>query len=316
FGSYCGIQDLAAVSRANQICNAYGVDTISCGATIAFAMECFEKGMITSADTGGLELRFGDADAMLEILHQIVTASTPLGKLLGQGSERAARTWGPAAQACLITVKGEEAPAHMPQAKKSLALIYAVNPFGADHQSSEHDWMYEEECAPFYLERLKHLGLSTPPPAGSFNAEKVRFAALTQVFYSLLDTLDLCQFVWGPAWTLYGPIETVELVRAVTGWDVTLDELMQVGQRRLNLLRWFNTREGFSRSQDSLPAKFFTPLGGTGPTANVVVNEQEFQSALNQYYELNGWTSDGVPTPDTLQRLKLDWVIPDSQQPT
>jgi aldehyde:ferredoxin oxidoreductase len=313
FGSYCGIQDLVTVSRANQICNAYGVDTISCGATIAFAMECFEKGIITTADTDGLELRFGNADAMLEILHQIVTASTPLGKILGQGSERAAHLWGSAAQACLITVKGEEAPAHMPQAKKSLALIYAVNPFGADHQSSEHDWMYEEECAPLYLERLKHLGLTNPPPAGSFNTEKVRFAALTQVFYSLLDTLDLCQFVWGPAWTLFGPVETVELVRTVTGWDVTLDELMQVGQRRLNLLRWFNAREGFSRSQDLLPIKFFTPLGGTGPTASVTVNEQEFQSALNQYYELNGWTSDGIPTRDTLQRLKIDWVIPDSQ---
>jgi aldehyde:ferredoxin oxidoreductase len=145
FGSYCGIGDLAAVSKANQICNEYAVDSISCGATIAFAMECFEKGIITIEQTGGLELRFGNADAMLDVLQQIVTCSGPLGPILGQGSARAAKQWGPAAEACLITVKNEEAPAHMPQAKKSLAVIYAANPFGADHQSSEHDPMYEEE---------------------------------------------------------------------------------------------------------------------------------------------------------------------------
>jgi aldehyde:ferredoxin oxidoreductase len=106
-----------------------------------------------------------------------------------------------------------------PQAKKSLALVYAVNPFGADHQSSEHDWMYEQEMAsPLYLSRLAELGLKDPPAPGSFGAEKVRFAAKTQIFYSILDTLELCQFVWGPAWCLYGPMEMVELVRRITGW--------------------------------------------------------------------------------------------------
>ncbi|MBP1703170.1 MAG: aor, partial [Chloroflexi bacterium] len=144
FGSYCGISDLAAIAKANEICNMYGVDTIACGATIAFAMECFEKGIIKSEQTGGIELRFGNADAMLAVLQQIVTSSGTLGKVLSQGSARAAQVWGPAAEECLITVKNAEAPAHMPQAKKSLAVIYAVNPFGADHQSSEHDPMYEE----------------------------------------------------------------------------------------------------------------------------------------------------------------------------
>ena len=267
FGSYCGVSDLAAISVANQICNEYGVDTISCGATIAFAMECFEKGIIGPEQTGGLELRFGNADAMLEALQQIVENRGPLGPLLSQGSERAAKAWGPAAEACLITVKGQEAPAHMPQAKKSLALIYAVNPFGADHQSSEHDPMYEEEAADLYLNRLAELDLKEPPAAGSLGPEKVRFAAYTQIFYSILDTLELCQFVWGPAWTLYGPTEMVELVRAVTGWQVSLYELMKVGERRLNMLRYFNAREGFTRKEDTLPKKFFQPLAGEGPTA-------------------------------------------------
>lgn len=308
FGSYCGVNDLTAIAKANEICNAYGVDTISCGATIAFAMECFERGIIGLEETGGLALRFGNAETMLEALRQIVTGGTSFGLLLGQGSAMAAKTWGPEAEECLITVKGQESPAHMPQAKKSLALIYAVNPFGADHQSSEHDPMYEEDAGERYLERLARLGLESPQPYGDFGKEKVRFACRTQIFYSMLDTLDLCQFVWGPAWTLYGPDETVELVRAVTGWDIDLEELMRIGERRLNLLRIFNAREGFTRKDDSLPKKFFIPLGGSGPTAGVKIDRQAFESNLDYYYELMGWTKDGIPTHAKLSELGLDWV--------
>ncbi len=305
-GSYCGISDLAAIAYANQICNQNGVDTIACGATIAFAMECYEKGIISKEQTGGLELKFGSVEAMLETLNQIVTNSGPLGRVLSQGSERAAKTWGNGADECLITVKGAEAPAHMPQAKRSLGLIYAVNPFGADHQSSEHDWMIEEGMASdLYMSRLALLGMPDRVPALSLGSDKVKFAYLTQVFYSMLDTLELCQFVWGPAWTLYGPKETVEFVRAVTGWDITLDELMAVGMRRLNLMRVFNAREGFDRKQDKLPKKFFKALKGTGPTANVALSHEEIESAIDQYYQLAGWTPTGIPTEDTLQKLDI-----------
>jgi aldehyde:ferredoxin oxidoreductase len=308
FGSYCGINDLAAISKANEICNKYAVDTIAGGATIAFAMECFEKGIIGLEETGGLELRFGDAEAMLDVLKQIVTGSGALGPALSQGSAHAAQKWGPEAADCLITIKNAEAPAHMPQAKKSLGLIYAVNPFGADHQSSEHDPMYEEGTSPLYLHRLAELDLQNPPPGGSFGPEKVRFAAYTQIFYSILDTLELCQFVWGPAWTLYGPTEMVEMVNAVTGWRVSLYELMKVGERRLNLLRAFNAREGFGRKDDQLPKKFYKALQGEGPTAGVTMDPAEFEAALDLYYQLNGWTSEGVPTPAKLVDLGIEWI--------
>lgn len=308
FGSYCGVSDLAAIAEANQICNQYGVDTISAGATIAFAMECYEKGIIGAQQTGGLALRFGDADAMLEALRLMVTNQGPLGQALAQGSARAAKLWGEAAESCLITVKNQEAPAHMPQAKRSLALIYAVNPFGADHQSSEHDPYYEEGVADLNLHRLFELDLKDPTPAYSLGAEKVRFATYTQIFYSLLDTLELCQFVWGPAWTLYGPSETVEMVRAITGWRVSLYELMKVGQRRLNLLRVFNAREGLTRKDDRLPKKFFQPLQGEGPTAGVALDPVEIEAALDLYYQLNGWTSDGIPTRASLADLGIEWA--------
>ena len=308
FGSYCGISDLAAIAMANEICNMYGVDTISCGATIAFAMECFEKGIIGLKDTGNLELRFGNTAAMLETLQQIVTNTGPLGKILSQGSERAAKVWGPEAEECLITVKGQEAPAHMPQAKKSLALIYAVNPFGADHQSSEHDPMYEEECSPLYLGRLAQLDLSEPPPPGSLGPAKVRFAAYSQIFYSLLDTVELCQFVWGPAWTLYGPEETVQLVRAVTGWNVSLYELMKVGERRVNMMRAFNAREGLDRKDDRLPKKFYKALQGTGPTGGTRIDPGAFDDVLDLYYQMMGWTPDGTPTRAKMIDLGVEWV--------
>ena len=308
FGSYCGINNLAAVNLANQMCNENGVDTIACGATIAFAMECFEKGVITKEQTGGLELKFGDADAMLKVLDQIVKNEGPLGKVLSQGSERAAKVCGNGADECLITVKGAEAPAHMPQAKRSLGLIYAVNPFGADHQSSEHDPYYEEGVADLNLNRLKMIGLSTPQPGYSLTEEKVRFAYLTEVFYSMLDSVELCQFVFGPAWTLYGPAETVAMVNAVTGWGVTVDELMAIGERRLNLFRTFNARERLTRKEDKLPKKFFKALKGTGPTAGFALTHEEIESALDNYYKFAGWTSDGIPTRDTLKKHDIEWA--------
>src|SRR5512146_928702 len=309
-GSSCGISDLAAIAHANQICNEYGVDTIACGGTIAFAMECYEKGIITKEQTGGLDLRFGNVEAWLETVKQIVNNSGPLGSVLSQGSERAAGIWGNGADECLTTVKGAEAPAHMPHAKRSLGLIYAVNPFGADHQSSEHDWMIEEGMASdLYMGRLALMGMPDRLPALSVGPEQVKFAYLTEVFYSILDTLELCQFVWGPAWTLYGPAETVDFVRAVTGWDVTLDELMALGKRRLNLMRVFNAREGFDRKQDKLPKKFFKTLKGGGPTGGVTLSQEEFETALDQYYELAGWTPAGIPRQETLQKLQIADVV-------
>jgi aldehyde:ferredoxin oxidoreductase len=309
FGSYCGINDIAAISLANQMCNEYGVDTIAAGATISFAMECFENGVITTEQTDGLELRFGDAEAMLKALEVMLNAEGELGRTLGQGSERAARIWGNGADEFLITVKGAEAPAHMPQAKRSLGLIYAVNPFGADHQSSEHDPYYEEGVADLNLNRLKLIGLGEPQPGYSLTPEKVRFAYLTEVFYSMLDSVELCQFVYGPAWTLYGPAETVEMIRAVTGWDITVEELMVVGERRLNLFRTFNAREGLDRKDDKLPKKFFKQLKGAGPTAGIALTSDEIESAIDEYYKLAGWTNNGVPTPQTMERLDIAWAL-------
>jgi aldehyde:ferredoxin oxidoreductase len=304
-GSYCGVNDLNAVALANQICNEYGLDTIATGATVSFAMECFEKGLLTLEDTGGIDLRFGNAAAMVGLVGQIARREG-LGDLLADGSAAAAERIGQGAEEFLITIKGTELPAHMPQAKKTLSVIYAVNPFGADHQSSEHDPMYEQGGLPHYYARLAQIGLDQVQEPGSMNAEKVRYAYLTEVFYSALDTYCLCQFVWGPSWQLYGPQDVAALLRAATGWDVTLEEVMQVGERRLNLMRQFNAREGFTRAADVLPKKLTRALQGQGPTAGVACSPEDLEVWKDIYYALAGWDkASGNPSTEKLAALGI-----------
>jgi len=299
-GSYCGVSDLAAIARANQLCNMYGMDTIACGATIAWAMDCFEQGLLTPQDTDGIELHFGSAEALVQMVERIGKREG-FGRVLGEGSARAAETLG-MGQGLVVAVKNHEFPAHMPQVKRSLALIYAVNPFGADHQSHEHDPSYKE-----YPDRMAELDLLDPQPSSVLNAEKVRYALYTQYLYSCLDSVSVCQFVFGPSWHLYGPSQLVEAVRAVTGWNVSLWELMKVGERRLNLLRAFNAREGVGAEADTVPPKLLTPLQG-GRSDGVAVTAEEVEAAKALYYRMAGWDENGRPTRVKLTELALGWV--------
>jgi aldehyde:ferredoxin oxidoreductase len=307
FGSYCGVDDLSAISLANKLCNEYGLDTIGTGATVAWAMECFEKGILSEKEIG-FPAPFGDAQAMVR-LTEILARREGFGDVLAEGSRLAADRLGKGHD-LLITVKGAEAPAHMPHAKRSLGLIYAVNPFGADHQSSEHDPMIEDGAGELYMKRLAMMGFDHTLPQYSLGPEKVRFALKGQQFYSFLDTAALCQFVWGPAWTLYGPQECVDFVRAATGWDdFTLDELLEIGERRLNMLRQFNAREGLDHKADRLPKKFFQALSGSGPTAGVALTDGEIEQAKDEYYRQSGWDPEsGNPSKKTLERLGLEWA--------
>jgi aldehyde:ferredoxin oxidoreductase len=302
FGSFCGIDDLKAIAYASQVCNMYGMDTISCGATIAWAMDCYERGIMTSEDTGGIELRYGDASVILKVT-EMIGSREGVGDLLAEGSARAAAKLGRGAEELVVAVKKQELPAHMPQVKRSLGLIYAVNPFGADHQSSEHDTSWKGD-----LERLSEIGLTDPQHPKVLNEAKVRFALLTEHAYSCLDTVNMCQFVFGPAWHLYGMNQLVETVRAITGWEVSLDELMRLGERRLNMLRSFNAREGFDRSQDVLPKKLNKALTG-GKSDGLLVTQEEIEQAKDWYYAMAGWdVATGSPTRAKLEELGLGWV--------
>ncbi|HYN87713.1 MAG TPA: aldehyde ferredoxin oxidoreductase family protein [Ardenticatenaceae bacterium] len=309
FGSYCGVDDLAAIAKANEICNAYGMDTISCGATVAFAFECFERGTLTAADAGGLELTWGNAAAMVALTEQIARREG-LGAILAEGSQRAAQTIGRGAERYVVAVKGSEVPAHMPHVKASMGLIYAVNPYGADHQASEHDPYYEAGAGKLYHERLAEIGLTDYTPSEVMDANKVRYTLVTQHAFSILDTLNLCQFDWGPAWQLYGMGPTVEVVRAVTGWeDVSLDELMRLGAKRVTMLRAFNSREGFDRRHDTLPRRIVEEALIGGPNEGAIFSQATLDAALDTYYHYAGWDVEtGNPTRATLEDFNLGWV--------
>jgi aldehyde:ferredoxin oxidoreductase len=309
FGTYCGNSDLADICAANQLCNKYGLDTISCGATIAFAMECFEKGLLTLADTDGLELTFGNGKVFEPLITKIANKEPGIGALLALGSAKAAEKIGKGASEFVMACKGQEIPAHMVQMKPNLAVNYAVNNFGADHQSSEHDpalmaaddandWIWINQLDKF--EKCEAYGV--------LNANKAKFALATQKFYSLMDSLCLCQFAWGPAWQLYGPSDLLLLCKYSVGWDATLAELMEAGERRINMMRLFNVREGFSRAQDVLPERMFLKMPD-GPNAGVGIEKADFEKALDAYYDFAGWDkTTGIPTAETIKRLGLDWI--------
>ncbi len=302
FGAYCGVSNLAAIARANQLCNMYGMDTITCGATIAWAMDCFEKGIITINDTFGVDLHFGNAEAMLDMVEKIATR-TGFGEILSEGSARAAQHFGKAAEELVVAGKGQEYPAHMPQTKRSLALIYAVLPSGADHMSSEHDPSYSSPS-----DRMAQLGLINPQPESNLGEEKVNFAFTTQCLYSALDTLDVCQFVYGPGWQLYDTGQLVELINSVTGWDVTIQQLLLLGERKINMMRMFNAREGIDKKQDLLPNKMTKPLSG-GLTDGVIITQHEFDKARQMYYKRAGWDENtGIPLSRTLDKIGLSWL--------
>ncbi|NLG50583.1 MAG: aldehyde ferredoxin oxidoreductase family protein [Chloroflexi bacterium] len=305
-GSYCGIDDLEAISKANEICNKYGLDTISCGATVAFAMDCYEQGILTKEDTGGIDLHFGNAAAMVQMV-EMIARREGLGDLLAEGSYRAAQKIGKGAEDLVVTGKKQEFPAHEPRAKRSLALIYAVNPFGADHMSHEHDPAYAPTSDPTTLAQLSQLGLNNPQHAWDLSEEKVRYALTTEYIYSALDCLGTCQFVWGPTWQLYNLDQLVEAVQAITGWRTSIYELMLVGARRLNMMRAFNAREGLRAADDYMPKKLQLPAVG-GPTDGVSVKEEDFLAARAKYYQLAGWDQEGVPTASKLAELNLEWV--------
>ncbi len=306
-GSYCGVGDLGAVSLANQLCNAYGVDAIAAGATIAFAMDCFERGIISEDDTG-MPLRFGDGDALLAMLEQMLNRAG-FGDVLAEGSARAAQQIGRGAEERVNAVKGAELPAHMPHVKRSLGLIYAVNPFGADHQSSEHDPGYMPQSDARSLDRLAAIGLTNPQKPKVLNEAKIEFAITTQYSYSAADTLDLCQFVYGPSWQLFDVADMAAVHQAATGWPTSIADVQQIGRRRLNMLRAFNAREGLTREHDTLPKRLFKePLKG-GKSDGIVLDQAELDAALDQYYAMAGWdVGTGVPTRATLESLDLGWI--------
>jgi aldehyde:ferredoxin oxidoreductase len=301
-GGNLEIDDIAAVARANMLCNAYGMDTINTGAAIAWLIECYENELIPSKAVKGLDLRFGNPEVLLQLV-EMIGERQGIGDLLSKGLEACVAECGAATAEYAVHVKNNAIPAHLPQVKKSQALAYAVNPFGADHMSTEHDSIIMA-IGP----AARGLGLDAKRDLAELDHEKVRMVVYTQYYYSLLDALSLCMFCWGPG-SLFSYDDLVQLINAATGWDVTFWELMKAGERRVNMMRAFNAREGIDSQYDRLPPRVFKPMPGPGAGQGAHVPVEAFDDAVKTYYRMMNWDDySGVPSVEKLQELGLDWI--------
>jgi aldehyde:ferredoxin oxidoreductase len=285
-GPLCGVGDRDAVLRAAQLCDRLGLDTISAGATIAFAMECAERGLLREDG-----LRFGNGDMVLSLLDRIARREG-LGGLLADGTRRAAAAIGGPAPDFAPHVKGLEIPGYEPRALQTMALGFAVGSRGADHNRSG---AYEAD----FSARADRLH-GSPEAAG--------LAVETEDRAALLDSLILCKFLRGVFADLFA--ESADLLRPVTGWDVTADELRTAARRIATAKKLYNVREGWTAAEDTLPRRFLSEGLPDGASAGAVLPRERLQAMIQGYYAARGWGRDGRVPAEVVHDLRLadlDW---------
>lgn len=299
-GSCCGVEDEKALFKANELCNRYSLDVIETGVTIAFAMECYENGIISSQDTGGVELRFGNGEALVKTVEMIAERGG-IGDLLAEGSKRAAMKLGGDAMKHSVQVKGQELPMHEPRLKRALGVGYAVSPTGADHVHNLHDTGLTR---PEGIETLKAFGILEPLELEDLGPRKVLALVYQSQWVAMLNSIGFCTIVAG----CFTHQELSDITSAVTGWNTSTLELMNMGRRALTMARVFNMREGFTAEDDWLPPRSFSPTI-SGPLSNTAVDPDKLRDAIHTYYETMGWDKEtGIPTKRALEQLGVGWA--------
>jgi aldehyde:ferredoxin oxidoreductase len=280
-GPLCGVGDREAVLNAARLCDHYGIDTISAGASIAFAMECAEGGLLNEEG-----LRFGNANKMMALLEQIARREG-LGDMLADGTRRAAARIGGDAPDFAPHVKGLELPGYEPRALQTMALGFAVGSRGADHNRSG---AYE-------------IDFSTRADRLHGSPDAARMAVETEDKSALMDSLILCKFLRGVFSDLYA--ESADLLRRVTGWDVTADELRETAQRIVTAKKLYNVREGWTAEEDTLPKRFLSEGLPNGAAADATLPRERLREMIQAYYAARGWDRDGSVPPATIGLLQL-----------
>lgn len=283
-GSNCGISDLNAIAKFNLLCDFLGLDTISTGNVVAFAMECYEKGLITKEDTGGLELTFGNVDAYIK-MPELIARREGIGAILADGVKIAAEKIDKGAEKYAVHVKGLEYPGYDPRGSIGMALAYATADRGACHLRS---WVIAKEA----------FGDLDPFTTEGKAAEVIDDQDRNSIKWSLI----LCDF-YAADYAIM-----VKLLSAATGIQYSENELKLMGERIWNLTRAFNIREGFTRKDDTLPPRIMEESLPTGKAKGRRVTKEDFEKMLDEYYKLRGWTKDGIPTLEKLKQLGLNDV--------
>jgi aldehyde:ferredoxin oxidoreductase len=292
-GPLVGVSDPNTVIRASTLCDELGMDTISAGATIAWAMECYEKGVLTDADTGGIALDFGSGEALMTLL-RLIGDRDGLGDLLADGSRIAAQKVGQGSGAWAMHVKGLEMPGYEPRSLQTLALALAVSTRGACHNRSS---AYEAD----FSNRVDRL------QAGR---ERGKITMEGEDFSAVLDSLIWCKFLRKAFHDFYG--ESASIYESITGWPMSSDQLEQAGERINNLKKLFNIREGWTRSDDTLPQRVLQEALPDGVAAGATITTEDLDMMVSAYYEARGWTADGNIPDAKLAELGLDLLVKDS----
>ena len=295
FGSNCGIDDVEAIMKGNEICNRYGIDTISAGVAISFAMECFENGIIGHSDTDGLDLVFGNSLAMVQMVENIAMRKG-FGHLLGEGVRIASEKIGKGSDRFAMHVKGEELPMHEPRYKQGLGLHYSIHASGPDHCCGIHDDTDAERMSAW-----ESIDIPVKLPSTELSPAKVRMLYHLGAWRHLNNYLGLCQLV---PWS-FGQIK--DAVEAVTGWPMSYWRLMKTVERGLCLARIFNIMEGLTINDDRLPERFYgSPHDG--PLKEVSISKTELAESQLLYYQMMGWDNNGIPTRGRLVELDIEWA--------
>jgi aldehyde:ferredoxin oxidoreductase len=290
FGGNCQCDDLNAIARMNDLCNRHGLDTISTSSTIAFAMEAYDKGLISLEETGGLDLTWGNAEAMIEAI-QAIAQRKGIGELLADGVRAAVERIGPEAEEWAIHVKGLEVPYHDPRAFVSMAANYATASRGACHLESVSYWLG-------YGTRFD--GWYNPTEYDPHDSTgKGQVAVDFQNYMAVYNPLGICKFI---AKGRIGPQQIAELVNAALGWNWSASDLLETGERLFNLKRLINVRLGISRADDTLPRRLLEEPRPSGGAEGVL---PDLDLLLADYYRIRGWTAEGVPSAERLTALGL-----------
>jgi len=290
-GSNCLVDDLMSISKANDLCNRLGIDTISAGSYVGFTMECFEKGLITSNDLDGREANWGDGEFLVEFVKQIGN-KRGFGSIFTNGIRQAAAKISQGAEDLIVEVKNLDFPAHDPRTYFSLAINYATGTRGACHTRGY------PHIAEIGVMTIPEIGFTKAPKR--FNMEgQARLVALFQDLAAIHDSLVVCIFspILGLSLT-----DTVKFLNFATGWELTPEDIMKIGERIFNLQRQINIEDGLSRKDDMLPQKMFNP-GGKGIRKGKI--PEPFEKTLLEYYHYRGWDNNGKPTTKKLEELGL-----------
>ncbi len=291
FGTMCLNSSIESVAKANEICNRYGMDTISCGSTIAFAMECFEKGLITKEDTEGLDLSWGNSEAIVKMVEQIGKREG-FGAILSKGSKEAANHIGKNAHEFLTTVKGLEAPMHDPRNAHGYGLAYGVSPRGACHTAS---LTFDVEGGAMYIPDIPELAVDLEE--GSEGRARLNIAA--QDYGTFFSSCAIFCNLGGMPLTA---TNALDMVNHVTGFEYTLEDLMTVGRRVWYSKRGLTNLFGAGAKEDLLPKRLMTPMED-GPTEGSV---PDMELMLSEFYQMRGLDGDGAPEEEVLKQLGLE----------